>query len=315
MHKHLIRTPNTILGADQCDDLNQLNADIAFFGVPWDSGSLSPLLSTGQRFGPASLRRNNVTLFGCAADARIIDLDTGKERLKDLKLADIGDIDLMPSLGAEINFERITEISNLVSSKDILPIAIGGDHSISFPAGRGAINRFDEVTIVHLDAHADFEDEIGGSKLTHGSNLRRLSELKNVNNIIALGLRHVWRETYDPMLEYGVKFASSRQMFRESPTDVVNRLVPNSESIYVSIDIDVLDAGLVPGTCLPEPGGLTYNMLIETLAAIAKKGRIIGVDIVEINPMNDIGNGYAMAARTSSWILFEFISAIQEAKR
>ena len=155
----------------------------------------------------------------------------------------------------------------------------------------------------------------GKNNCAPSSNLRRLSELKNVNNIIALGLRHVWRETYDPMLEYGVKFASSRQMFRESPTDVVNRLVPNSESIYVSIDIDVLDAGLVPGTCLPEPGGLTYNMLIETLAAIAKKGRIIGVDIVEINPMNDIGNGYAMAARTSSWILFEFISAIQEAKR
>jgi agmatinase len=104
-------------------------------------------------------------------------------------------------------------------------------------------------------------------------------------------------------------------MFRESPTDIVNRLVPKSESIYVSIDIDVLDAGLVPGTCLPEPGGISYNMLIETLAAIARKGRVIGVDIVEINPMNDIGNGYSMAARTSSWILFEFISAIQEAKR
>jgi agmatinase len=254
-------------------------------------------------------------LFGCAADARIIDLDTGKERLKDLKLADIGDIDLMPSLGAEINFERITEIAQIVASKDILPIAVGGDHSISFPAGRGAISRFENVTVVHLDAHADFEDEIGGSKLTHGSNLRRLSELENVKNIIALGLRHVWRETYDPMLEYGVKFASSRQMFRESPTDIVNRLVPKSESIYVSIDIDVLDAGLVPGTCLPEPGGISYNMLIETLAAIARKGRVIGVDIVEINPMNDIGNGYSMAARTSSWILFEFISAIQEAKR
>jgi agmatinase len=315
MHKHLYRPPNSILGAEQCDDLDLLSADVAFYGVPWDNGSLSPLLSTGQRFGPGSLRRNNVTLFGCAADARIIDLDTGKERLSGLKLADIGDLDLMPSLGAEINFERITEIARIVASKDILPIAVGGDHSISFPAGRGAINKFENVTVVHLDAHADFEDEIGGSKLTHGSNLRRLSELSNVKNIVALGLRHVWRETYDPMLEYGVKFASSRQMFRESPTDIVNRLVPKSESIYVSIDIDVLDAGLVPGTCLPEPGGISYNMLIETLYAIAKKGRVIGVDIVEINPMNDIGNGYSMAARTSSWILFEFISAIQESKR
>jgi agmatinase len=314
-HHHLVRAPNTLLGADPVDDLDHLVADVALYGVPWDAGSLSTLLSTGQRFGPAAMRRNNVTLFGCAADARIIDLDTGQERLAGMKLADIGDLDLMPSLGAEPNFERITAVAAAVAARDAIPIAVGGDHSISFPAGRGAIARYDSVDVVHLDAHADFEDEIGGSKLTHGSNLRRLSELPNVANITALGLRHVWRETYDPMLEYGVRFASARQMFRESPTDIVNRTVPRAENIYVSIDIDVLDAPLVPGTCLPEPGGLTYNMLIETLAAVATRGRIVGLDIVEINPMNDIGNGYQMAARVSSWILFEFLAAIHEARR
>ena len=312
---HLTRPLNTILGADTVDDLDQLSADVALYGVPWDGGSLSTLLSPGQRFGPAALRRNNVTLFGCAADARIIDLETGRERLANLKLADIGDLDLMPSLGAEENFRRITQVAELVSNKGILPIAVGGDHSISFPAGRGATSNLEDVTIVHLDAHADFEDEIGGSKLTHGSNLRRLSELPNVKNIVALGLRHVWRETYDPMLEYGVKFASSKAMYLENPADVVNRLVPKSKNIYVSIDIDVLDSPFVPGTCLPEPGGLTYLMLIEALAEIAKKGQIVGIDIVEINPMNDVGSGYSMAARVSSWILFEFLAAIDETRR
>lgn len=312
---HLVRPPNTILGADAVDDVDALAADVALYGVPWDAGSLSTLLSPGQRFGPAALRRNNVTLFGCAADARIIDLETGRERLDGWKLADLGDLDLMPSLGAEENFRRITEVARLVAARDALPIAVGGDHSISFPAGRGAIERFDTVDVVHLDAHADFEDEIGGSKLTHGSNLRRLSELPNVANITALGLRHVWRETYDPMLEYGVRFASARQLFAERPADLVERLVPRAENIYVSIDIDVLDGSIVPGTCLPEPGGLTYDMLIETLAAVARKGRIVGVDIVEINPMNDIGSVWSMAARVSSWVLFEFLSAIREARR
>jgi agmatinase len=272
------------------------------------------LLSTGQRFGPGALRRNNVTLFGCAADARIIDLDTGKVRLEGMKLADLGDVDLMPSLGAETNFQRITEVGRLIAARDAIPIAVGGDHSISYPSGLGACMRYDEVDIVHFDAHADFEDEIGGSKLTHGSNLRRLSEMPNARNITALGLRHVWKECYDPMLEYGVRFASSRQFFRESPTDIVKRLVPKSKHIYVSIDIDVLDAPLVPGTCLPEPGGLTYNFLIEALAAVAQQGQIIGIDIVEINPMNDIGSGYSMSARVSSWILFEFLAAIHEAR-
>ena len=86
------------------------------------------------------------------------------------------------------------------------------------------------------------------------------------------------------MLEYGVGFASARQLFREPPADVVRRLVPSAPHIYVSIDIDVLDGPLVPGTCLPEPGGLTYNMLIEALAAVAQRGRIVGIDIVEIEP-------------------------------
>ena len=85
--------------------------------------------------------------------------------------------------------------------------------------------------------------------------------------------------------------------------------------IYVSIDIDVLDGPLVPGTCLPEPGGLTYNMLIEALAAVAQRGKIVGIDIVEINPVNDVGIGYNMAARVSSWVLFEFLSAINESQR
>jgi agmatinase len=314
-HHHLVRHPHGILGADQVDDLDQLSADVAFFGVPWDAGSLSPLLSPGQRFGPEALRRNNVTLFGCAADARIIDLETGEERLTGMTMADIGDLDLMPSLGAEENFRRITEVSRMVAAKGALPIAVGGDHSISFPAGRGAFEHLNEVDIVHFDSHADFEDEIGGSRLTHGSNLRRLSELPNVRHISALGLRHVWRETYDPMLQYGVGFASARQLMREGPAETVRRVVPKAKNIYVSIDIDVLDGALVPGTCLPEPGGISYNDLIEALSEVAKKGRIVGIDIVEINPMNDIGSGYSMAARTSSWVLFEFLAAIREALR
>lgn len=314
-HHHLVRPDHTILGAEAVDNLDELSADVVLYGVPWDAGSLSLALSPGQRFGPNALRRNNVAIEGCVADARILNLDTGREHLEGWKLADVGDMDLMPALGAEENFRRIEEVARLLASRDALPVAVGGDHSISIPCGRGALDRYDSVDVVHFDAHADFEDVIKGSKLSHGSNLRRLSELPQVNNITALGLRHVWRESYEPMLEYGVKYASARQMFQESPTDTVNRLVPKAENIYVSIDIDVLDGSLVPGTCLPEPGGLEYNMLIEALAAVANKGRIVGVDIVEINPMNDIGAGFSISARVSSWILFEFLSAIRESQR
>ena len=91
--------------------------------------------------------------------------------------------------------------------------------------------------------------------------------------------------------------------------------MPKPENIFASIDIDVLDGSIVPGTCLPAPGGLTYNMLFETFAAIANKGRVVGFDTVEINAMNDTGSGYSMPARVSSWVLFEFLSAIRESRR
>ena len=121
-HHHLVRPAHTIQGADPVDDLDTLSADVALYGVPWDAGSLSLMLSPGQRFGPNALRTNNVSLTGCVADARIIDLETGREHLEGWKLADLGDLDLMPSLGAEENFKRISEVARLVASRDVLPV-------------------------------------------------------------------------------------------------------------------------------------------------------------------------------------------------
>ena len=138
-HHHLMRTPHTLLGAEACSDLDQLTADVALYGVPWDAGSLSMQLSPGQRFGPEALRKNNVTLFGCAADARIIDLETGSERLAGVRMSDLGDVDLLPALGVTENFQRITHVAETVAAHGALPVAVGGDHSVSFPAGRGAV--------------------------------------------------------------------------------------------------------------------------------------------------------------------------------
>ena len=101
-------------------------------------------------------------------------------------------------------------------------------------------------------------------------------------------------------------------MHHEGAAETVKRVVPESRYIYVSIDTDVLDASIVPGSTLPEPGGLTYLELIEGLAAVTRKGQVIGFDIVEVNPPHD---PHGLTARTAGWIMFEFVRHIAESRR
>ena len=186
--------------------------------------------------------------------------------------------------------------------------AVGGDHSISFPIGRGVAEVHGPLDVVHIDAHPDFADEIYGSRFQHGSQLRRLSELPTVEQISAIGLRSVDPDQYRDLKAKGVGFASTRAVLEEGPTPVVDRLVRSDKNLYVSIDIDVLDGGLVPATTLPEPGGLSYRQLRELLAAIAGKGRVVGFDIVETSA----AQGDLNTAMTTAWLIIHFLTALFE---
>ena len=112
------------------------------------------------------------------------------------------------------------------------------------------------------------------------------------------------------MKRLGVSFASTRALLEEGPTAVVDRLVRPAEKLYVSIDIDVLDSGLVPATTLPEPGGISYRQLRELLASIATKGRIVGFDIVETSA----AQADLATAMTTAWLIVHFLTAIFEAE-
>ena len=162
-------------------------------------------------------------------------------------------------------------------------VAIGGDHSISYPLGRGmeASGAFD---VVHVDAHTDFLDELDGARLTGASQLRRLAELPFVGTVTALGVRNVDRAEVDGMRELGGRWATSLDVIERGAGEVVRETVPEAEALYVSIDLDVLDSSIAPGHSLPEPGGLSYRQLRAILVEVARRGRVIGFDVVELNP-------------------------------
>lgn len=298
----------TFFGAPPAGDVDHLAAQVGFLGVPYDQGTIIPSIRSGQFAGPSLVRDTRTRLRETRPDgtsAGWFDIETERQYLEGLRLADCGDV-LVAGGDTALNLERITEATRRIAERGAIVAAVGGDHSISFPVGRGVARVHEQVDVVHIDAHADFADEIYGSRFTHGSNLRRLSELREVGHVAALGLRSVDRDQYDDMQRLGVSWASTRAILEEGPQAVVERTVRTAPNIYVSIDIDVLDGGVVPGTTLPEPGGIAYRQLRDLLAAIASRGRIVGFDIVETSGAQlDV-----ITPMTTAWLIIHFLTAI-----
>jgi agmatinase len=300
----------TFFGVPSVADLADVTAQVAFLGVPFDGGTPQPGNRTGQKLGPAAARQASWEQFAYAEspeDGAIgwYDIEADRDRLRGVTMVDAGDV-VIQGADDHGNFARMREAANRIVARGCVLVAVGGDHSISFPlvAGVAAHRR---VEMVHVDAHADFWDELDGSRLTGASQLRRIAELADVLGVTALGLRNVEREEADGMRELGVRFATTLDLIDRGPAAVVNELVPICDAIYVSIDLDALDLGLVPGTTLPEPGGLSYRELRSTLAAIARRGEIVAFDIAELNPAADSSGA---TARLATWLITHLLSEL-----
>jgi agmatinase len=295
--------PRTFFGVPGAPDLAALDAQVAFLGVPYDGGTPQPGIPTGQRGGPAAARAASVDQLVHLAGW--YDVESGRDHLVGVTMADAGDVAIQGSDTAA-NYERISGAARAIAGRGALMVAVGGDHSISYPLGLGleALGPFD---VVHVDAHADFLDELGGSRLTGASQLRRLAELPFTGTVSALGLRNVDRAEVDGLRELGGRWATTRDVLDRGPAAVVRETVPEAGALYVSIDLDVLDASVAPGHSLPEPGGLGYRELRALLAEVARRGRVIGVDVVELNPALDRSGA---TARVCAWIVTHLLSEV-----
>jgi len=311
--------PRTFFGAPSVPDLDSLDAQVAFLGVPYDGGTPQPGVRTGQSEGPSAVRRvswyQNDYRWPPDDDsnqgaAGWYDVETDRDHLVGVTMADVGDVAIQGS-STEGNYERITGAARAIAERGAVMVAVGGDHSITYPLGRG-MEPFGEIDVVNVDAHADFIDEMPGGRLSGASQIRRLAELPFVRSVTELGLRNAEREEVDGMRELGARWATTAEVIERGGPEVVSELVPESEALYVSIDIDVLDPSVVPGTTLPEPGGLDYRRLRELLAAVAGRGRVVGFDVVELNPPHDVGTN---TARVVGWIITHFLTEIFERPR
>ncbi len=210
---------------------------------------------------------------------------------------------------SESNFDHNRELicANVKTVLDggAAPIIIGGDDSTPIPVLQ-AYEDHGPITIVQFDAHIDWRDEVAGERLGLSSNMRRASEMDWVENIIQIGARGLGSarpKDYDDALAWGVKFFPMRDIQNLSLDNVVNA-IPEGSKVFINLDIDVMDPAIVPSVIGPAPGGLDYWQIVNLLTGISKRATILGFDLAELMPANDIGGrGALVAARIISIVM------------
>ncbi len=274
---------------------DQLDADVAVLGAPFDFGTQ---WRAGARQGPRGIREAS-TLFSFG-HAGAYDQEDDVTYLPEgrFKLVDIGDADIVhtDTMKSHANIEAGVRV---ILAAGALPVVLGGDHSINIPS----INAFDgqgDIHVVQIDAHLDFVDERHGVRYGHGNPMRRAAEKPYVTGLSQIGIRNVSStasEGYEDARNMGSDILSVRQ-FRKLGLDGVLERIPAGRNYYMTIDIDAFDPSIAPGTGTPSHGGFLYYDVLELIDGLARRGPIVGLDLVEVAPDYDpAGSTTTLAAQ------------------
>lgn len=292
----------TFLRANYCDDLAQLQAQMAVFGVPLDDAS--PFMP-GSRMAPRSIREHSMRFspsgfYDIARQQHFL-----ANEMTSGKIQDVGDVDILPT-NLQQTLENISQMTRQLRRKGVIPVAIGGDHSVSYPLIRGIE---EPIHVIQFDAHLDFAPVQNQMHYTNGQPFRHIAALPQVKSLTQVGIRslRVRPEEVADARAQGSRIVPINDFRKSSPQQIAS-LLPAGEKCYVSIDIDVLDMALIPGCVSAEPDGMSYAQLRNTLCALAERMEIIGFDLVEVNPLLDVGTG--MTSYLAAHTMVEFIGHI-----
>jgi agmatinase len=308
----------TFLGVprvDLDDDAALADCDVVIIGAPFDGGtSYRP----GTRFGPSAIRVADYLDH----DGSRPHMALGVDPLVDMRVADAGDVLMLPG-EIEIALDRLKEAVSRVAAVGALPVILGGDHSIAWPdaAGVAAHVGAGRVSMVHFDAHADTADDQFGSLYGHGTPMRRLIESGAVrgDRFLQIGLRGYWPppETLDWMAAQGMRSYEMTEVVArgldECLTEAFATAVDDCDGVFLSVDVDVVDPGMAPGTGTPEPGGLTARQLLDAVRRCALELPLVGIDVVELSPPYD-GPG-EVTAFLANRIVLEALSGVARRRR
>ena len=275
------------------------NADIIILGIP----AATPYLSVGNYCAdaPDAVR----AAFGWPGVQQHHDFDIEGRLLPDgIRAIDWGNLEYSESDFAA-NRDRITRQVEAVLTGAALPIVIGGDDSVPIPVLQ-AYRENGPLTILQLDAHIDWRDEVDGETMGLSSNMRRASEMGWIENIIQVGARGIGSARpgdRQDAIDWGVEFFPMREVVRNG-IDHVIEAIPEGCNLYIALDIDVMDPAVVPAVIGPAPGGFSYWQLLDILEAASSRARIAGFNLVELMPGADVGGrGALVAARVVATVM------------
>ena len=264
------------------------NIDVGIIGIPFDTAVMG---RRGCRFGPEGVR--SALVFSNVYEPGIdVDLSTG------LKVTDFGNIDVLQTDVLKTH-ERIEHVLTEIYKLGVIPAVIGGDHSTTYPIVKSLINNTDgNVGLIMIDGHLDVRISHHG-EVSSGTPFRRLLEEPErpilPKNFVEIGINGWLNSRFymDYCREKGVTVIPARETHRRGIDDVVLQALEiagdGTEAIYLSVDIDGLDSSIAPGTCAPNPGGLTAYEALEAVWQIGKHPLSRGIDVQEVAPPLDVG--------------------------
>lgn len=249
-------------------DSDYNTSKVVLFGVPFD-GTTS--FRPGTRFAPSAIRPDS---YGLETYSPYLDLD-----LEDYALSDIGDIDL-PFGNTQKALNLIAETATKLLEDNKKSLMIGGEHLVTLPAIKAYAKKYPELKIIHFDAHTDLREEYLGESLSHATVIRRCWDIVGDDRIFQFGIRSGMKSEFT--------WAKSHTNLYPFSLDALGDELPKLQNVpvYLTIDLDVLDPSIFPGTGTPEPGGVTMKELLAALTSL-KGLNIVGADIVELSPSYD----------------------------
>ena len=269
MHKNI----QTFLGCDS----GYAAARICLFGAPFDS---TTSFRPGTRFASAVMRQDS---YGLETYSPYQDKD-----LTDAAVFDCGDLEL-PFGDPAAALQQIEEHADALYQDQKVPCMIGGEHLVTLGAVRAAARRYPDLHIVHFDAHIDLRQEYLGVQLSHATVMRRCHDLLGDGRLYQFGIRSGLREEF----QWAQSHTCLTKFDFSGLEQAVQRL--QDKPVYFSIDLDVLDPSVFPGTGTPEPGGVSFPALLD---AVCKVGtlNLVGMDVVELCPAYDQSGASTAAA-------------------
>jgi len=272
-------------------------ADYAIFGVPYD---LTSTYRSGARFAPLAIREASLNIETYSFRAGV--------DIEDLKLHDLGDVHVAGDVDETLR--RVELVAKDVLSSGKMPVAIGGEHTITLGVMQGVAHN---ATVVSFDAHLDMRNEYMGRSLCHTTFMRRLDEQIKPQKILEIGTRAVCKEELDYAKKASIAFLTVQQIRKDGLKNIVKRIhdfLIDSERIYLTIDMDVLDPAFAPAVQNPEPEGLRIDEFLDILCEVCDS-RVVTFDLVEVAPHYDQGITAIQAAR----IMFEVLCHIEKARK